>query len=64
MNNREQAQMKMLGGVCVCLSDNAEVYADDAPFQIIADKTIADTNAVVLASTKLVRVTLAATARL
>jgi len=51
MNNREQAQIKMLGGVCVCLSDNAAVYADDAPFQTIATKTIADTNAVVLAST-------------
>jgi len=45
MTNEEQAQMKMLGGVCVCLSDNAEVYADDAPFQTIAAKTIAETRA-------------------
>ena len=51
MTNEEQAKMKMLGGVCTCLTDNAEVYADDAPFQTIAAKTIADTNAVELAST-------------
>gem|GEM_PF-4293200 len=53
MNNREQAQMKMLGGVCVCLSDNAAVYATDAPFQIIAAKTIAETRAAATRSSRL-----------
>ena len=27
MNNREQAQMKMIGSVCVFLSDNPEIDA-------------------------------------
>ena len=27
MNNREQAQMKMIGSVCVFLTDNSEIDA-------------------------------------
>jgi len=51
MNNKEQAKLKMLGGLCTYLADNATIYENDIPFQTIAAKVIADTDTAIAAST-------------